>query len=96
MAAITITAPCDIGEKRYVLFGNGWSMPYAQAELDEIKRAKYYKSIRGFVPTTLFIFRTEGGGTIAVTEEEWDARVFETAEEAEAASFENKYGHLYE
>ena len=48
------------------------------------------------VPVTLFIFRTEGGGTIAVPEEEWGTRVFETAEEAEVASFENKYGYLYE
>lgn len=95
MAAITIMVPCDIGEKRYILFGNGWSMPYAQAELDEIKRVRCYKP-QGFVPITLFIFRTEGGGTVAVTEEEWDARVFEAAEEAEAASFENKYGYLYE
>lgn len=96
MAAITITAPCDIGEKRYILLRNGWSMPYTQAELDEIKRVRRYKPVQGLVPVTLFIFRTEGGGTIAVIEEEWDARVFETAEEAEAASFENKYGHLYE
>lgn len=94
--AITITAPCDIGEKRYILFSNGWSMPYAQAELDEIKRTRRYKPVVGFVPVTLFIFRTEGGGTIAVPEEEWGTRVFETAEEAEVASFENKYGYLYE